>query len=161
MPDRLIRLAILLALAVVALAPASASASMLDDFRAIGVEFHAQRGVTVRADVTLRLAPAPCGVSEADGCIADGIGGRDMVLRSGLVRAATRERWREGRGGDSERLTLCTTVVHELGHVGGLAHTETGLMSPMGGATPYECVRWLARAERTERRAFVARRARR
>jgi hypothetical protein len=44
----------------------------------------------------------------------------------------------------------CQEVAHEVGHIGGLEHTETGLMAPAPDWTsiPYECVHWWTWARR-------------
>jgi hypothetical protein len=63
----------------------------------------------------------------------------------------------------------CQDVAHEVGHIGGLEHTETGLMAPAPDWTsiPYECVHWWTWARRHGfkpprrlRPEFVSRRAR-
>ncbi len=48
---------------------------------------------------------------------------------------------------------LCATVIHELGHLGGLQHSTSGVMSAVL-TVPYVCVRWA----REQRRAVTARR---
>lgn len=47
----------------------------------------------------------------------------------------------------------CADIAHEVGHLGGLEHTETGLMAPeidYDTSTPYECVHWRTWAKRHE-----------
>lgn len=45
-------------------------------------------------------------------------------------------------------ITYCTAIVHEVGHIDGLGHTSSGVMTPYGGYQPWGCVhprRWLQR----------------
>jgi hypothetical protein len=132
-------------------APAGASmhgTGMVRDFTAMGVEFWQHRDVSMCPNPEAGVTPLPemdAGV-QGNGC--------RFWISSTLVRQAARERWRPHTGGDSVREELCATVFHELGHVAGLGHTTSGLMSPMGGPVPFECVQWVRHRERLERRAY-------
>lgn len=125
--------------------------------------FWQARGVQPRADLTVSVVTDPCGQEDAYGCVSDGLGGRLIEVRASVVRAAARERYQPGAGGDSQRLVLCTTIAHEEGHTAGLEHTLGGVMDERTSAAPFACRAWVARAERVERAATgrAARSARR
>jgi hypothetical protein len=114
----------------------------------------------VQPGAPIRALQAPS-LFDLDGIYPDGRGERStctLWVVGQDVRAAVRERWRAGSGGDSARDLLCTVVFHEVGHLGGLGHASDGLMSGDGiTAVPYECTRWRLRLERAERRAALAR----
>lgn len=38
-------------------------------------------------------------------------------------------------------MRICVDILHEQGHLGGLVHTESGLMSERADATPWACVK--------------------
>lgn len=149
--------------ALVLASPAAAStaiasrkgAGMVRQFTGMGVQFWADRGVTMCADPEAGITPLPemdAGV-EGNGC--------RFWISSTLVRQAARERWRPHHDGDSLRAQLCATVFHELGHVAGLQHTTSGLMAPVGGPTPYVCQRWVSSRDRRARRSWWDRHLRR
>lgn len=124
--------------------------ALITTLLALGSPFWAERDVhpTVTPATTM-VVNAPCGVGEAAGCAE--LGGSRMWLNRRLVRAALREKSRPGVGGDSARMTLCVTILHEQGHSGGVGHTEQGLMAPMATVEPWPCKVWLKRTIRAER----------
>jgi hypothetical protein len=81
-------------------------------------------------------------------------------LHDFIVGGAVADRWRRG-GSDGYRDVVCAMVVHEVGHLAGLQHSDTGVMDETASAVPYACKQWRRGLERQERRAFVARKANR
>lgn len=171
-------LASLLALVVASPAAAStfagerpSSSPLVADFVELGLEHWHARGVFPCAPPALEVLEAPALVADddGDGDVEEGelsgdrgaggraeLGGCRLWLRAGFVRAAERERWRPNVYVE-ERLELCETIVHELGHVAGLEHGHDDVMAAVGSARPWACRVWVGRLVRAERRAHAAR----
>jgi predicted Zn-dependent protease with MMP-like domain len=168
------RRALLLALIVLALLPCSASASdwtgtgyigertahpIIGEMTDIAVDFWKERGVQVCEPVPMQ-APR---LVDVDGIEAAGRASTALCrfwLQDFIVREALADRWRRG-GSDGFREVVCAMVVHEVGHLAGLQHSDTGVMDETASAVPYACKQWRRGLERQERRAFVARKANR
>jgi hypothetical protein len=116
--------------------------------------FWTDRGVTPCAHPTVLVADD---LTAADGIPAHG---RALVEDCTLWLLASdvaemHSQLRPGHGGDAPE-AICTAVVHEMGHLAGLEHTETGIMSAYMPPTPWACSKWAA----AQRRAATARVAR-
>lgn len=135
---------------------------MIETFVRLDRAFWQARGVQPRSDLTVTVVARPCG-QDADGCVVDGTGGHLIEVNASIVRAAARERYQPGTGGDPQRLVLCTVIAHEEGHTAGLEHTNGGVMDERASASPFACRAWVAHVERAERASMgrAARTARR
>lgn len=109
---------------------------------AIAVSFWHARGVEIPCH------PVP--VVNADALLPKGEWGwpADMGATSGC-------RILLSNGGSVSRVAApdryCTEIVHEVGHLAGLPHTEHGVMSPViedDSDIPYDCKHWQAAARR-------------
>jgi hypothetical protein len=168
--------ALLLALIVLALLPCTANASdwtgtgfigertahpLIGEMTDIAVDFWAERGAQTCDRPVAMQAPR---LVDSDGIEAAGRAWREgctFWIQDFIVGEAVAERWRRGVGGDSMREITCAAVVHEVGHLAGLPHSETGVMDETASAVPYACKRWRRGLERQERRAYRARVAKR
>jgi hypothetical protein len=156
--------ALTIALALLAILPSTASAypgerdamsnPLVRQTVQIGLDFWQARGVQPCAAPNVMLADSladtdvdagvePAGRADTPGC--------NVWLNVEIVSNA-----QDLLVGGSETLNLCTTVVHELGHSAGLAHTEdgSGVMGAQGLATPYECKAWARKVDRRKARTF-------
>lgn len=117
--------------------------AMVDEIRGLAVAFWSDRDVDVPPGESYLI-------DRCDGCHAYEVGPDIYVIASMVADVQAHRMWEVAAG------TLCATVVHEVGHAGGLGHTATGVMSA-DVEIPWPCRRW-ARDRRAE--ALSIRRAR-
>lgn len=113
---------------------------MVETLVRLGVDFWHARGVEPCPAPTVLIADS---LIEDDGVDAAGRALDCRIwLRADLVRAAERERYKPEAAGHRVREALCIVVAHEVGHLAGLGHSETGIMAPAANAVPWECKVW-------------------
>jgi hypothetical protein len=117
-------------------------------------EFWQARDVEPCASPQVMEAPSLfTGGSDATGRALQGDPTRcKMWLHASWLRDTKAESWRNN---DNLRVYMGAVVVHEMGHLGGLDHSDGGLMDAGVGAEgfPWECRQWVRELDRPARAA--------
>lgn len=118
----------------------------------IAVHFWGERGVQVPCH--------PVAVSGADALMAhDAFGNPDAMAATSGCRVLISSQMPTLRYWNPD--LYCGFVVHEVGHLAGLPHTESGIMAargPYDDEIPWDCVYWKQAAHRMGIKVHDARR---